>query len=208
MTPATHRKLAAACPVMAELIERHGRCPIRPVKEREPFEALARAIVFQQLSTKAARTIHERMLAQFRGTAHPTPRQILRKDETALRAAGLSRNKIAALKDLARQTLAGVVPVRAEAEALDDEALIERLTAVRGVGRWTAEMFLIATLARPDVLAVGDLGLRNGARRAYGLDETPSPDELAELGERWRPYRTTASWYLWRAADAPPDALP
>jgi DNA-3-methyladenine glycosylase II len=203
MTPATHRKLAAADPVMAKLIKTIGPCPIRPLKDGEPFDMLVRAVVHQQLSTKAAGTIHARVLALFRGPAHPTPRQILRKDETALRGAGLSRNKIAALKDLARKTLDGVVPCRADCEALDDETLIERLSAVRGVGRWTAEMFLIATLARPDVLAVGDLGLRKGAERAYRLRATPSPDELMAMGERWRPYRTTASWYLWRVLEQP-----
>jgi DNA-3-methyladenine glycosylase II len=203
MTPATHRRLGAADPVMAKLIARLGPCPIRPQKDCEPFETLVRAIVHQQLSTKAASTIHGRVLGMFRGVSHPTPRQLLRKDETALRGAGLSRNKIAAIKDLARSTLDGVVPTRAECDRLDDETLIERLTAVRGVGRWTAEMFLIATLARPDVLAVADLGLRKGAQRAYALRATPSPDELRTLGERWRPYRTTASWYLWRLLDAP-----
>ncbi len=208
MTPATHRKLAAACEVMAGLIARHGPCPIRPVKDREPFEALCRAIVHQQLSTKAASTIHARFLALFRGPGHPTPRQVLRKDDDALRGAGLSRNKTAAIKDLARKTLDGVVPARAACEALDDEALIARLTEVRGVGRWTAEMFLIATLARPDVLAVDDLGLRKGAQRAFALAETPDGKALLALGERWRPFRSTASWYLWRAVDAPPEALP
>jgi DNA-3-methyladenine glycosylase II len=204
MTPATHRKLAAADPVMAELIQRIGPCPIRPLKDREPYEALARAIVYQQLSTKAAATILGRVVALFPKTDFPTPRQLIRKDDEALRAAGLSRAKTAALKDLARQTLVGVVPTRAEADAIDDEALIARLTAVKGVGRWTAEMFLISTLARPDILAVADLGLRKGAQRAYGLAATPSPDELYELGERWRPWRTTASWYLWRVLDQPP----
>jgi DNA-3-methyladenine glycosylase II len=203
MTPATHRKLAAADPVMAKLIARIGPCPIRPLKDGEPFEMLLRAVVHQQLSTKAASTIHGRVLGLFRGAAHPTPRQILRKDPTALRGAGLSRNKIAALKDLAQKTLDGVVPRRADCEALDDETLIERLTQVRGIGRWSAEMFLIATLARPDVLAVGDLGLRKGAERAYRLRATPTPDELMAMGERWRPYRTTASWYLWRVLELP-----
>jgi len=208
MTPATHRRLAAACPVMAQLIERHGRCPIRPAKAREPFAALSRAVIHQQLSVKAASTIRGRVVALFRCDEFPSPRQILRKDEDLLRGAGLSRAKVAALKDLARKTLSGVVPTYEEAKAVSDDDLIERLVAVRGVGRWTAEMFLISTLARPDVLAVGDVGLRNGAARAYGLDEAPTADELYELGERWRPFRTTASWYLWQAADAPPDVIP
>ena len=207
MTPATHRKLAAACPVMAGLIAQHGRCPIRAA-DREPFEALARAIIFQQLSTKAAQTIHDRVAASFRGAGFPSPRQILRKDDDALRAAGLSRNKTAAIKDLAAKTLSGVVPTLADARTLDDETLIARLIAVRGVGRWTAEMFLLSTLARPDVFAVDDLGLRKGAQRAFGLATPLSPNALLELGERWRPHRSTASWYLWRAADAPADAVP
>jgi 3-methyladenine DNA glycosylase/8-oxoguanine DNA glycosylase len=208
VTPAAYTTLAKADPVMARLIERHGPCPIIPVKDREPFEALSRAIVYQQLSTKAAATIHARFVGLFRGPAYPTPRQVLRKDDDALRSAGLSRNKTAAMKDLARKTLAGVVPTRAECEEIDDETLIARLTEVRGVGRWTAEMFLIATLARPDVLAIDDLGLRKGAQRAYALAEAPDGKALFTLGERWRPHRTTASWYLWRAVDAPPDALP
>ncbi len=200
MDDSTHAALAKRCKVMRRLIADHGPCPYKPHR-RSPFEAVSRAIVYQQLSGKAAGTIYARVAALFDAKVVKDPKAVLARSDDELRGAGLSRNKTAALKDLARKTLDGVVPTRRACDTLDDEDLIDRLVAVRGVGRWTAEMFLMSTLARPDVLAVDDLGLRKGAGLAYGLAEAPSPKELLEIGEAWRPWRTTASWYLWRAAD-------
>lgn len=166
------------------------------------YAALAEAIVSQQLSGRAAATIYGRVCALCPGArGGPRPEQILATSDEALRGAGLSRAKLLALRDLAERSLAGDVPSLAQARRLSDEALIERLTAVRGVGRWTVEMFLIFRLGRPDVLPVDDYGVRKGFALAYGLDALPKPRALAEYGERWAPWRTVASWYLWRVAD-------
>jgi DNA-3-methyladenine glycosylase II len=165
-----------------------------------PFQSLLRSIVYQQLNSKAAATIHRRLLALFPGE-HPDPDEILDTPDEVLRSAGLSRNKTAAAKDLARRTLDGTVPPRETLLEMADDEVIERLTLVRGVGPWTAEMVLIFQLGRPDVLAATDYGVRNGFRRAYGLEELPTPRELRDYGERWAPVRSIACWYLWRAAD-------
>jgi 3-methyladenine DNA glycosylase/8-oxoguanine DNA glycosylase len=207
-TTAALARLKRSDPRLAAAMARVGPFPGFPqrsgARARTHYESLARAIVFQQLAGKAAATIHGRVCALSPRGRFPLPDELLDLPDRRLRAAGLSRNKIAALKDLARQTLSGVVPTRAEAASIDDEPLIERLTAGKGVGRWTAERCLISTLARPDVLAIADLGLRKGAQRAYGLAVAPGPDELYARGEVWRPFRTTASWYLWRVLDQPP----
>lgn len=197
-TAAAH--VAGSDPVMAALIERAGPCRIEIGRMDTPFQSLLRAIVFQQLNGKAAATIHGRLLALFPGE-HPDPEELLAAPEDALRAAGLSRAKAAAARDLAACTLDGTVPPLDALRAMDDAAIVERLTAVRGVGPWTAEMLLLFQLGRPDVLPVTDYGVRNGFRRAFGLDGLPSPALLRSEGERWRPYRSVASWYLWRAVD-------
>ncbi len=166
------------------------------------FVALAEAIVYQQLSGKAAATIYARLCALFpRAHEGPTPRQILRATEERLRSAGLSRTKTLSLKDLARRTAAGELPTLAETRKMDNDAIIERLTAVRGIGRWTVEMLLMFRLGRPDVLPVDDYGIQKGFAAAFKKRELPSPKEVARRGERWKPYRTLASWYLWRAAE-------
>lgn len=166
-----------------------------------PFHALMRSVVYQQLSGKAAATIYGRVLALFPGDGLPAPEAVLSRADEDLRGAGLSRAKTKALKDLAAKTVAGVVPPYEVLHAMDDEEVVKRLTAVWGVGSWTVEMMLMFYLGRPDVLPVNDLGVQKGFMLAYGLDEKPTPGALLAHGERWRPYRTVASWYLWRAVD-------
>ena len=182
---------------------RHIALPPRPVTPEQPaspYEALARAIAHQQLNGKAAQSILTRMTALY-GQRFPAPAELLATDPQALRGAGFSFSKIAALRDLAARTLEGVVPEAAALEPLSDLEIIERLTTVRGIGRWTVEMMLIFQLGRPDVLPVDDFGVCNGFRLAYGLAGMPRPRALAEFGERWKPHRSRAAWYLWRAVE-------
>jgi DNA-3-methyladenine glycosylase II len=171
---------------------------------REPFEpvdALARAILYQQLSGKAAATIVARVEAQLPRGPHFHAEDLRDATVEALRGCGVSGNKVLALKDLAHKALDGVVPHVQELRWLDNETLVERLTAVRGIGRWTVQMMLMFRLGRPDVLPIDDLGIRKGAQRVLGLAEMPKPKELEALGARWAPWRTLASMYLWRIAD-------
>lgn len=193
--------LAAQDEVMAGVIETRGPCTLQ-LMELSPFAALARAIVFQQLHGRAAEAIHARMLALLDAEAGDVdPRALLAATERELRAAGLSLAKIASLRDLAQAALTGVIPTIDEAVDLDDEAIIERVTGVRGIGRWTAQMLLIFVLGRPDVLPVDDFAVRAGVRAAYGRAGLPTPRELEALGRAWVPHRTVASWYLWRVAE-------
>ncbi len=195
------RHLGAAEPAFAPLIKRIGPCRLKPEPAREPFEALLRAIAHQQLHARAAEAILGRFLALYPEASFPQPDQILLTDVMALKGCGWSEGKIAAIHDLCRRALDGTVPTRRAAARLDDAALIERLTAVRGIGRWTVEMLLIFNLGRPDVLPVDDFGVQEGYRLLHGLDARPKPKVLAEAGACWAPYRSTAAWYLWRAAD-------
>lgn len=190
--------LKATDPVLAALIERVGACALVPEWSRSPFESLVRAVAHQQLQGKAAAAILGRFLALF-APPFPTSRDILRLIDQDFRAVGFSRSKMAAIRDIAAHAEAGMVPDRIEAERLDDAALIERLTAIRGVGPWTVQMLLIFTLGRLDVLPADDFGVRNGIRKAYGLDALPSRAEVIARGAGWRPYCSIASWYLWRA---------
>jgi DNA-3-methyladenine glycosylase II len=199
-TPET-RYLAKTDPVMRRLIGEVGPFTLTPRSKRSPFESLARAIAYQQLHEKAAESILRRFVALFPAKRFPKPDDLLAMDEQAIRGAGFSQAKVAALRDLAAKTLDGTVPTGATVRKLDDEAIIDRLIAVRGIGRWTVEMLLIFQLGRPDVLPVDDFGVRNGFRIAYGKRSMPKPGEVLRYGERWKPYRTAASWYLWRAAD-------
>ena len=201
MSRPTLRHLAKVDPVMGGLIRAAG--PYRHAREAgsEPFQILAQAIAHQQLNGTAANTILARLVASVGQGAFPTPKQVLAAPVEQLRAAGFSRAKVAALKDLGAKALAGVVPDGAALEQLSDEAIIERLTQVRGVGRWTVEMLLMFHLDRPDVLPVDDFGVRNGFRAAYGLRALPHPKALAAWGERWKPHRSAAAWYLWRALE-------
>ena len=195
-------------PVMKRLIGQVGPYAIVTRARRSPFESLVRAIAFQQLHEEAAESILKRFRALFPDRRFPRPADVLVAPAEAIRAAGFSRAKIAALQDLAAKALDGTVPTTAAIQRLDDEAIIERLTAVRGVGRWTVEMLLIFQLGRPDVLPVDDFGVRNGFRLAYGRSSMPTPKEVMQYGERWRPYRTAAAWYLWRAVDRITKAKP
>ncbi|MGB2656067.1 MAG: hypothetical protein WAN62_19960 [Candidatus Acidiferrum sp.] len=164
-----------------------------------PYEALLEAITHQSISGKAAATIFERIKALSSAGGVPTPHEMLKLRKQALRKAGLSGAKAVAMKDLAKKTIEGVVPTLEDAQKLSDEELVKRLTSVRGIGAWTVEMFLIFRLGRPDVLPIHDLGVQKGWSLTYGKKHKPKPKELLAFGERWRPYRTVASWYMWRA---------
>ena len=189
--------------VMRRLVDRIGPCTIAPMQPVSVFAALLEAIVFQQLSGKAAATIHGRVLDLMpRSRTGPRADALLLVSDADLRGAGLSQAKLRAVRDLAQRTVDGSLPTLRELERMHDEAVIDALTEVRGVGRWTAEMFLVFRLGRSDVLAVDDLGIRKGYQRAFRLGELPDRETIAARGERWRPYRTVASWYLWRAAEA------
>ncbi len=190
-------------PVMRLLIRRHGPCGLTPARW-SPYEALTRAIAHQQLHRRAAETILTRFVALFENGRFPSPREVSGARAARLRRAGFSRGKVKAIKDIARHAIKGVVPTRRAAARLADDAIIEQLTRIHGVGRWTVEMLLIFTLGRPDVLPVDDFGVREGYRRAYGLRVRPTPKELSVIGERWKPYRSIAAWYLWRAASEKP----
>ena len=198
--------LRAADDVMAALVDEHGELDLEARRRGRPadaYGALLRSIVGQQLSTKAARSIYGRLVDQFGGHA-PTPEELLAADPELIRSAGLSRPKVAYLRSLAEHVRSGELELDRLRE-LSDEQISEELTAVKGLGQWTADMFLIFHLGRPDVLPVGDLGIRRAVERLYGLERLPSAPELEALGERWRPYRSAASLYLWRSLDNEPD---
>jgi DNA-3-methyladenine glycosylase II len=187
---------------MRGLIRHHGPCGLAP-RRWSPYEALSRAIAHQQLNGRAAQTILARFVALFPNGRFPTPAAVLAARATRLRRAGFSRAKVRALKDIARHAVKGVVPTRRACRRLADEEIIDRLTPIHGVGRWTVEMLLIFTLGRLDVLPVDDFGVREGFRVAYGRRTRPTPKALRAYGERWKPYRSVAAWYLWRAASDP-----
>jgi DNA-3-methyladenine glycosylase II len=187
-------------PVLAAIIKHHGPCGLGAVRDRfDHFAMLVRAIVFQQLSTKAATTIHGRLVAHM-PDSKPSAETLAALDDEQLRAAGISRQKAAYLRDLSQKVLSGALPLE-RVDVMSDEDVVVALTQVKGIGRWTAEMFLIFRLQRPDVLPVGDLGIVNAIQKAYRLRKKPTPDRLRKLGEVWRPYRSIAAWYLWRSLD-------
>jgi 3-methyladenine DNA glycosylase/8-oxoguanine DNA glycosylase len=195
------RHLTAADPRLGALIARAGAFSMRPEPTQSLFAALVESIVYQQLSGKAAETILGRVIALYRPRRFPRPVDILETPVERLRAAGLSAAKAAAVKDLATRTLEGTVPSMTQVRRLSDEEIIERLTTVRGIGRWTVEMLLLFRLGRPDVLPLGDLGVRKGFARTFNRRALLDPLVLHRRAERWRPYRSVASWYLWRALD-------
>lgn len=196
--------LSQADPLLGSLIARHGPCVLRPAWRRGPYEALVRAVMYQQLHGRAAAAILGRFIAVSPGEPFPSPATVVRIDETTLRAAGLSRQKIGYVRAIAEAALSGVVPVRrGPLLGLDDDAIIERLSRVRGVGRWTVEMLLIFTLGRLDVLPADDFGVRAGFARLVSLTGPISPRAMREAGVRWSPFRSVAAWYLWRAAEEP-----
>ena len=203
---AARRALMRRDPVLASIIRAHGPCGLGEVRDRfDHFAMLVRAIVFQQLSTKAATTIHTRLIECLPGQL--TPQSLASLSDEQLRAAGISRQKAAYLRDLCDKVGGGAVRLDA-VDAMDDEAVITALTQIKGIGRWTAEMFLIFRLQRPDVLPLGDLGILNAIQKAYKLRKKPTPARMLKLGEPWRPYRSVASWYLWRSLETPPPAPP
>ena len=183
------------------LIRRVGPPRLEIQRQRSPYEALIRAIAHQQLHGRAAEAILARFAALFPGDVFPHPDAVLATDDLVLRGCGFSGSKIMAIRDICAKALDGTIPTRRGTARLDDEALIERLTRIRGVGRWTVEMLLIFTLGRPDVLPVDDFGVREGYRVLHGLDQQPKPRALREIGQAWAPYRSLATWYLYRAAD-------
>jgi DNA-3-methyladenine glycosylase II len=189
--------LAGLDPDWARHVEAVGPCLHQPKPAREPCEALVRAIAYQQLHARAGDAILGRFLG-FYGHTFPSPEQILATDVESLRSCGFSAGKIATIRGIAEATLSGVVPDYQAALAMDDEALIERLTSLRGIGRWTVEMLLIYSLEHLDILPADDFGVREGYRRLKGLAQQPTRRQITEIGQAWRPYRTVAAWYLWR----------
>ncbi len=185
----------------AALIKRVGRPRLDIQRQRSPYEALVRAIAHQQLHGRAAEAILARFSALFPDGAFPEPAAVMATADTALRGCGFSAAKILAIRDICAKALDGTVPSRRQSHRLSDEALVERLTAIRGVGRWTVEMLLIFTLGRPDVLPVDDFGVREGYRVLYGLDTQLKPKAMGEIGLAWAPHRSLATWYLYRAAE-------
>jgi len=203
--PKAVAKLRRADPKIGRLMARVGPFGLKLKRAQSTFVALAEAIVYQQLTAKAAASIYARLTAELSEGSRLTPERLVAASPSRLRAVGLSRAKAAALIDLAQKTVAGQVPTLAQLRRMDDEAIVEALTPIRGIGRWTVQMLLIFQLGRPDVLPAEDYGIRKGFARCFDRPSPPPPrpDEIAAHGERWRPYRTVASWYLWRALELP-----
>jgi 3-methyladenine DNA glycosylase/8-oxoguanine DNA glycosylase len=194
------RVLMRRDPVLRAIISKYGVCGIKTGREADIFCGLVESIVSQQLSTKAAATIYGRLRALMPDGGAPTPHAIVPLSDEALRGVGLSRQKVSYVRDLSRRVIDGSLKTDAFAAMTDDE-VVAQLTQIKGIGRWTADMILIFRLARPDILPVGDLGIVKAVQKAYGLRKTPDAKRLVALGERWRPYRSIASWYLWRSLE-------
>jgi DNA-3-methyladenine glycosylase II len=195
------RLLARNDPVIAGLMRKFGACGLARAQHVDPFQALTHAIISQQLSTKAAATISARFDTLHDGM--PTPARVAKTPDEALRAVGLSGQKLGYMRDLCGRIEAGTLPL-ASLDTMADEEVVTVLTQVKGIGRWTAEMFLMFRLHRPDVLPVGDLGIVKAVQKAYGLRKTPTPERLMRIGESWRPYRSIACWYLWASLENKP----
>ncbi len=195
------KHLSDVDPVMRRIIRDVGKYELTPETRRSPFESLVQAVAHQQLNGTAANTILTRFKKLFPGRRFPRPEDLARVTDKQIRACGFSHAKIAAIRDIAAKTISGVVPTSRQIVKLSDDEIVERLTQVRGVGRWTVEMLLIFQLGRPNVLPADDFGIRNGFRHAYKKPDLPTPKEILAHGERWHPYRTAAAWYLWRVAD-------
>jgi DNA-3-methyladenine glycosylase II len=202
MTSAAHRHLSKLDPVLRRLIREHGKCGLVPEKRRSPFQSLVQAVAHQQLNGTAANTILTRFKKLFPGRKFPRPEDLAKVTDKQIRACGFSFAKIKSIRDITAKALDGTIPSSRQIVKLPDEEIIARLTKVRGVGRWTVEMLLIFQLGRPDVLPVGDFGVRTGFRVAYKKRDMPEPKALLAFGEKWKPHRTTAAWFLWCAADA------
>ena len=193
--------LRAGDPVLRTLIDRIGSFELELKPADSLFEAMLRSIVYQQLHGKAAATIHGRVLAELDRHGDPTPEALTKTSDAALRGAGLSGNKLLAVRDLAAKCLEGTVPSFAEAHEFTDDELVTRLTAVRGIGPWTVHMLLIFYLGRPDVMPTGDFAIRLGFKKLYNKRKDPKPEAIIKHASRWQPYRSVASWYLWRSLD-------
>jgi DNA-3-methyladenine glycosylase II len=202
MTPAAHKHLSKRDPVMRRLIREHGKCALVPKDRRPPFQSLVQAVAHQQLNGTAANTILTRFKKLFPGRKFPRPEDLAEVTDAQIRACGFSYAKIKSIRDIAEKTLSGVVPSSRQIVKLSDDEIVAWLMEVRGVGRWTVEMLLIFQLGRSDVLPADDFGVRTGFRLAYKKREMPKPKELLAFGEKWKPHRTTAAWFLWCAADA------
>lgn len=198
---AAHRHLSAQDKRLAKLISLSRRYDLIPEKRLRPFDALAESIAYQQLSGKAAATIWERVRALFPKRKFLDPKEVLKTPDEKFRAAGLSRSKVASLKDLAAKTIEGVVPSARQLAKMSDEEIIERLIQVRGIGRWTVEMLLLFELARPDVWPIHDYGVRKGFAKIFGKRKLPTPKQMTKLGKKFAPYRSALAWYCWRALD-------
>jgi DNA-3-methyladenine glycosylase II len=198
----THRAIQhlQSDPIMARLISHCGPCELKP-RRLSPFQSLTQAIIHQQLSGQAAGTILKRFEKLYGDHKFPSPKQVLETTFAKLRSAGLSRGKATYIHGLARHAVDGGLPTLKQCDSMTDAEMLENLTAIKGVGRWTAEMLLIFNLGRPDVLPVHDLGIRRGYKVAYRKRQMPTPEQLDRQGVKWSPYRSTAAWYLWRAAD-------
>jgi DNA-3-methyladenine glycosylase II len=211
LTPADYaraeRLLARRDPILGALIRRCGRCRLADAQYEDPFQAIVEAIVWQQLSGKAAATIFGRFLALFPGRGEPgsfpTPSEVAEKSDGELRSIGFSRQKIGYLRDLCERIASGRLPLDHLGDMSDDQ-VVDLLTQVKGIGRWTAEMVLMFRLHRPDVLPADDLGIVKAVRALYKLRKDPDADRIRKIGEKWRPYRSIASWYLWQSRDNPP----
>jgi DNA-3-methyladenine glycosylase II len=202
MTPAAHKHLSKADPVLKRLIREHGKCDLVPEKRRSPFQSLVQAVAHQQLNGTAANTILTRFKKLFPGRKFPRPEDLAKVSDEQIRACGFSFAKIKSIRDIAAKALDGTIPSSRQIVNLPDDEIIARLTEIRGVGRWTVEMLLIFQLGRHDVLPADDFGVRSGFRVAYKKREMPTAKELLAFGEKWKPHRTTAAWFLWCAADA------
>jgi len=202
MNAAAHKHLSKRDPILRRLIREHGKCDLQPEKRRSPFQSLVQAVAHQQLNGTAANTILTRFKKLFPGRKFPRPEDLAKVTDKQIRACGFSFAKIKSIRDITEKSLSGVVPGSRHIVKLSDDEIISRLTEVRGVGRWTVEMLLIFQLGRPDVLPADDFGVRSGFRLAYKKRDMPKPKELLAFGEKWKPHRTTAAWYLWCAADA------
>jgi DNA-3-methyladenine glycosylase II len=198
-----HRHLTGSDARLAEHIRRSRRYEIVPTLNIRPFDALAESVAYQQLSGKAAATIWKRVRGIFRRRKFLDPKLVLATPDARFRAAGLSGSKVAALKDLAAKTIDGTVPTAKQLAKMSDEEIIERLTQVRGIGRWTVEMLLLFDLGRPDVWPVHDYGVRKGFAKIFRKRQLPTPKQMTQYGEKWKPYRSALAWYCWRALDKP-----
>lgn len=203
-----HKHISGSDKRMADLIRRSRRYDIAPSLSIRPFDALAESIAYQQLSGKAAATIWGRVRALYPKKKFLDPKLVLATPDRKLRAAGLSGSKVAALKDLAAKTIDGTVPTARALAKMSDEEIVERLTKVRGIGRWTVEMLLLFDLGRPDVWPATDYGVQKGFAKTFNKRKLPTPKQMLKHGEKWRPYRSVAAWYFWRALDKPEEPKP